>query len=85
MADTKQNAAPMEMEEEKLNDQMKVRREKMQQFIDAGVYPFGQKFDLDHHTQEIKDQAETLEKENKVIGIAFYVIRKRKEDENDLD
>jgi len=42
---------------------MKVRREKMQQFIDAGVYPFGQKFDWDHHTQEIKDQAETLEKE----------------------
>ena len=35
MADTKQNTAPVE--EEKLNDQMKVRREKMQQFIDAGI------------------------------------------------
>ena len=35
------------IEEEKLNDQMKVRREKMQSFIDAGVYPFGQKFDWD--------------------------------------
>lgn len=78
MADTKQNAAPMEMEEEKLNDQMKVRREKMQQFIDAGVYPFGQKFDWDHHTQEIKDQAETLEKEETFVRIAGRLMAIRR-------
>ena len=36
MSDTKEKEMPM-MEEEKLNDQMQVRREKMQEFIDAGV------------------------------------------------
>ena len=40
MSDTKEKETPI-IEEEKLNDQMKVRREKMQEFIDAGVYPFG--------------------------------------------
>ena len=43
MSDTKEKETPI-IEEEKLNDQMKVRREKMQEFIDAGVYPFGQKY-----------------------------------------
>ena len=36
MSDTKEKETPI-IEEEKLNDQMKVRREKMQEFIDAGV------------------------------------------------
>jgi lysyl-tRNA synthetase class II len=60
MADTKQNTAPIE--EEKLNDQMKVRREKMQQFIDAGIYPFGQKYNWDHHAQDVKDDRQNTGK-----------------------
>lgn len=61
MSDTKEKETPI-IEEEKLNDQMKVRREKMQEFIDAGVYPFGQKYNWDHHAQEVKDDAAELEK-----------------------
>lgn len=66
------------IEEEKLNDQMKVRREKMQSFIDAGVYPFGQKFDWDHHAQELKDQAEVLEKDETVVRIAGRLMAIRR-------
>ena len=66
------------IEEEKLNDQMKVRREKMQSFIDAGVYPFGQKFDWDHHAQELKDQAEALEKDETVVRIAGRLMAIRR-------
>jgi|GEM_PF-4977460 len=57
-------------EAEKLNDQMMVRREKMRQFADAGVYPFGQKFNRDHHAQEIKDKAEALETDGAVVRLA---------------
>lgn len=66
------------IEEEKLNDQMKVRREKMQSFIDAGVYPFGQKFDWDHHAKELKDQAEALEKDETVVRIAGRLMAIRR-------
>mgnify|MGYP001182054762 FL=1 len=76
MADTKQNTAPVE--EEKLNDQMKVRREKMQQFIDAGIYPFGQKYNWDHHAQDVKDQAEQLEKDQTFVSVAGRLMAIRR-------
>ena len=69
MSDTKEKETPI-IEEEKLNDQMKVRREKMQEFIDAGVYPFGQKYNWDHHAQEVKDDAAELEKNETVVSVA---------------
>ena len=68
MSDTKEKETPI-IEEEKLNDQMKVRREKMQEFIDAGVYPFGQKYNWDHHAQEVKDDAAELEKNETEIPL----------------
>ena len=77
MSDTKEKEMPM-MEEEKLNDQMQVRREKMQEFIDAGVYPFGQKYNWDHHAQEVKDQAETLEKNETVVSVAGRLMAIRR-------
>ncbi len=56
------------MTEEQLNDQMQVRREKMEAFEKAGMYPFGQKFDVTHHAGEVKEQAEKLEQgEEKVV------------------
>lgn len=77
MSDTKEKEMPM-MEEEKLNDQMQVRREKMQEFIDAGVYPFGQKYNWDHHAQEVKDQAEALEKNETVVSVAGRLMAIRR-------
>ena len=47
MSEEKQ-ATPV-IEEEQLNDQMIVRREKMKEFSEAGVYPFGEKYNWDHH------------------------------------
>lgn len=76
MADTTQQT--VSMDEEKLNDQMQVRREKMQQFIDAGVYPFGQKFEWDHHAQDIKDNAETLEKDETFVKAAGRLMAIRR-------
>ena len=65
-------------EAEKLNDQMMVRREKMRQFADAGVYPFGQKFNRDHHAQEIKDKAEALEADGTVVRLAGRLMALRR-------
>lgn len=76
MADTTQQTVTMD--EEKLNDQMQVRREKMQQFIDAGVYPFGQKFEWDHHAQDIKNHAEELEKDETFVKAAGRLMAIRR-------
>ena len=40
---------------EELNDQMQHRRDKLAQYEDKGVYPFGQRFVVREHTQEVKD------------------------------
>ena len=77
MSDTKEKETPI-IEEEKLNDQMKVRREKMQEFIDAGVYPFGQKYNWDHHAQEVKDDAAELEKNETVVSVAGRLMAIRR-------
>ncbi|MCH4167392.1 MAG: lysine--tRNA ligase [Megasphaera sp.] len=76
MSDTKQET-PI-VEEEKLNDQMKVRREKMQEFIDAGVYPYGQKYNWDHHAQEVKEQAADLEKSEAAVSVAGRLMAIRR-------
>lgn len=75
--ETKQHQEPI-IEEEKLNDQMKVRREKMQEFIDHGVYPYGQKFNWDHHAQDVKDKAEELEKNESVVRVAGRLMALRR-------
>ena len=49
----------------KLNDQMLIRREKLEKIRALGVEPYGQKFDWDHHAADIRKEAETLEKEYK--------------------
>jgi lysyl-tRNA synthetase class 2 len=77
MSDMKQKETPV-IEEEKLNDQMQVRREKMQEFIGAGVYPFGQKFEWDHHAQNIKDDAAVLEKDEIVVRAAGRLMAVRR-------
>lgn len=40
---------------EELNDQMQHRRDKLAQYEDKGVYPFGQRFVVREHTQKVKD------------------------------
>ena len=77
MSDQEKKAVP-HIEEEKLNDQMVIRREKMQQFADAGVYPFGQKYNWTHHAQDIKDRAEALEKDGTTVSLAGRLMALRR-------
>ena len=39
--------------EQTMNDQMRVRREKMQELRDAGIDPFGHRFERDSMNQEL--------------------------------
>lgn len=77
MADTKQTEQTTQ-DIEKVNDQMQVRRDKMQQFIDAGIYPFGEKYEWDHHTQDVKKAAEVLEKEETPVRVAGRLMALRR-------
>ncbi|MCM3240996.1 lysine--tRNA ligase [Heyndrickxia oleronia] len=49
---------------EELNDQLQVRREKMNSIRENGKDPFGKRFDRTHNTQQIKEQYEEFTKED---------------------
>ena len=69
--------------EEHLNDQMVVRREKMQALRDQGVAPFGHRYDPDHDlSTDIRkkyenDSGELLLAQHNVVTIAGRMIGKR--------
>lgn len=69
--------------EEHLNDQMVVRREKMQALKEQGVAPFGHRFDPDHDlSTDIRkkygnDSGELLLAQHNVVTIAGRMIGKR--------
>ena len=59
-----------------LNQLLKVRRDKLKELQDAGKDPFViTKFDVSHHSQDIKDNFEALEGQN--VTIAGRVMSKR--------
>ncbi|MBF6634601.1 MAG: lysine--tRNA ligase, partial [Planococcus sp. (in: Bacteria)] len=67
---------------EELNDQLLVRREKMQAFRDHGMDPFGGRFERTHLSQEIIEQygelsKEELEETPHEVVIAGRVMTKR--------
>jgi len=64
--------------EEQLNDQMKIRRDKMKSLQEAGIYPFGEKFEWDHHAQEVKENAEDLEKSESKVRVAGRLMAIRR-------
>lgn len=63
----------------KLNDQMLIRREKLEKIRALGVEPYGQKFDWDHHAADIRKEAETLEKEETHVRIAGRIMIRRRQ------
>lgn len=77
MADTKHTDTTA-ADIEKLNDQMHVRREKMEQFAAAGVYPFGEKYEWDHHAADVKQAATTLETAATVVHLAGRLMAIRR-------
>ncbi|WP_349305605.1 lysine--tRNA ligase [Bacillus sp. FJAT-49736] len=67
---------------EELNDQVLVRREKMQAIRENGIDPFGKRFDRTHNTEQIKELYEELSKEeldekNVEVTIAGRIMTKR--------
>ncbi|MGM9927969.1 MAG: lysine--tRNA ligase [Bacillus sp. (in: firmicutes)] len=70
------------MSHEELNDQLQVRRDKMQHMLDAGKDPFGQRFERTHLTEELKAtygefSKEELEEKNVEVIIAGRIMTKR--------
>lgn len=65
-----------------LNDQLLVRREKMQYLIENGIDPFGYRLDRTHNTKELKDLFDNLSKEELAekeitVTIAGRIMTKR--------
>ncbi|WP_461240735.1 lysine--tRNA ligase [Paucilactobacillus sp. N302-9] len=68
--------------EQEMNDQLKVRREKMNELRDNGIDPFGHRFERDYLAHQIHDEfgemdKEELEKLNKKVTIAGRMVSKR--------
>jgi len=67
---------------EELNDQLVVRRQKMQNFREHGLDPFGKRFERTHLSQEIVEQydqfsKEELEEKSAEVIIAGRIMTKR--------
>ncbi|WP_456272796.1 lysine--tRNA ligase [Bacillus sp. AK031] len=72
----------MRMSHEELNDQLRVRREKMENLRQKGLDPFGKRFDRSHTSQEIKEQydsftKEELEEKEVSVTMAGRIMTKR--------
>lgn len=71
------------MEERKFSEQELVRREKLQELIDKGIDPFGQKFDVTAYSKEIKGKYgdkthEELEEMAVEVKLAGRIMTKRR-------
>ena len=71
------------MEERKFSEQELVRREKMQELIDKGIDPFGQRFDVTAYSKGIKEQYgdkthEELEEMAVEVALAGRIMTKRR-------
>lgn len=60
---------------EELNDQMQHRRDKLAQYEEKGVYPFGQRFVVRENTQEIKDDFINFDGQPVVIAGRLMTMR----------
>jgi lysyl-tRNA synthetase, class II len=70
------------MNHEEINDQFRVRRDKMDALREKGLDPFGKRFDRSHDSNEIKTQfeefsKEELEEEEITVSIAGRIMTKR--------
>ncbi|MDQ1143310.1 lysyl-tRNA synthetase class 2 [Bacillus sp. SORGH_AS 510] len=70
------------MSQEELNDQLRVRREKMSSMREQGLDPFGKRFDRSHSAMELINQyseteKEELEAQNVSVSLAGRIMTKR--------
>ncbi len=62
-------------QQENLNDQMRVRRDKLAEYEADGIYPFGQRFVVQHHAGDIKDDFRNFENQPVVVAGRLMTIR----------
>ena len=62
-----------------VNEMMKIRRDKLQTFADMGVAPFGHRYEVTHHAQDIRDHFDEMEGEmdGPVVRLAGRLTAKR--------
>jgi len=70
------------MSQEELNDQVRVRRDKMTSLRESGIDPFGKRFERTHDTQKIKElydqfSKEELDEKDIIVTIAGRIMTKR--------
>lgn len=58
-----------------LNDQMMIRREKLKQYEEDGIYPFGQRFVVQHHAADIKGNFRDFDGQPVVIAGRLMTMR----------
>ena len=58
-----------------LNDQMLVRRDKLAQYEEDGIYPFGQRFVVQHKALQIKDEFRDFDGQPVVLAGRLMTIR----------
>ena len=69
---------------EKLTEQEKIRRQKMQDLIDMGIDPFGHAYERTHKSGQIRAEYENFTKEelvekNVIVKIAGRIMTKRRQ------
>ncbi len=72
---TEDNVAVQEESLENLNDQMIIRREKLGQYEADGIYPFGQRFFVQHYAEQLKNNFRDYEDQPAVIAGRLMTIR----------
>ncbi len=60
---------------EDLNELMKVRREKLQELMNQGIEPYGERFERTHYTTDITDHFEAMD--GQAVVIAGRIMAKR--------
>ena len=56
-------------------DQMRVRREKMEELKEAGIEPFGRRFKRDHLAQDLHDKFDQYDKEELIKCNMMQIFR----------
>ncbi len=72
---TEDNVVVQEESLENLNDQMIIRREKLGQYEADGIYPFGQRFFVQHYAEQLKNNFRDYEDQPAVIAGRLMTIR----------
>lgn len=60
--------------EEKLNDQMLIRREKLEKIAALGFEPYGGKYECTHHSEDIHANAAALEASEEHVKVAGRIM-----------